>query len=323
MVKQMARMFSVITKGVALWAAGGFVFGFCPGIAPAGLIPVPNASFETPAATFVNINIDSWQKPPKPDSYEEDGGFFWDQLVGGFKNTPPGNFDHIDNCDGHKAIWIFAVTGVALFQDYDTVDWNDGTQPSHDFDAAYSVGSGYRLSFGILVGRDAGNPMQQGVTLDANLYYRDENSNRVAIATTTVTNLSTIFSNATHLMDFHVNVPAVQAGDAWAGKHIGIEFKSTIATNLTEGGYWDVDNVRLREFPPPQLTALVASPQGFELSVHSETGMVVEILASTNLLLPAPAWSSVGTVTNLDGVVSFTDVEPPATDKYYRARLVP
>src|SRR5690348_1734577 len=97
----------------------------------AGPIVVPNGSFELPATEFVSTLVDSWQKALKPDWYIE-AGFFWPQLVGLFKNTPSNSPDHIDNCDGNRAIWLFAVPEVAIYQDYDTLDADDA-EPSHAF----------------------------------------------------------------------------------------------------------------------------------------------------------------------------------------------
>src|SRR5262245_50961431 len=74
----------------------------CLGSVPAEVIPIPNGSFEAPATTFVDLNIQAWQKSPKPDWYVEGGGFLWIQLSGVFKNTPEGRADHIDNCDGEQ-----------------------------------------------------------------------------------------------------------------------------------------------------------------------------------------------------------------------------
>src|SRR5262245_39645715 len=93
--------------------------------AAAGAINIPNNSFESPATSFVSININAWQKSPKPDWYQESGGFLWTQLTGIFKNTPATSADHIDNCDGNQALWLFAVPEVGLFQDYDSTDWHN------------------------------------------------------------------------------------------------------------------------------------------------------------------------------------------------------
>ena len=97
---------------LSLVGGGG---GTQPGTA--GTLNVPNASFESPVTSFVNINVDAWQKSPKPDWYDESGGFLLSQLFGAFKNTAAGNADHIDNCDGNQALWLFSVPEVADLQD--------------------------------------------------------------------------------------------------------------------------------------------------------------------------------------------------------------
>jgi hypothetical protein len=49
--------------------------------------------------------------------------------------------------------------------------------------------------------------------------------------------------SSTQLRDFSVYLPVVQAGDAWAGKTIGVAIRATGKA----GGFWDLDNVRLAE----------------------------------------------------------------------------
>src|SRR5678815_2712220 len=94
-------------------------------------IVVPNASFESPAVSFVTVNIDCWQKTPKPDWYQGGGTFLWSYNIGGFKNTAPSSSNHIDNCYGDQAIWLFAVPEVTLYQDYDSMDYNDPAPVSY------------------------------------------------------------------------------------------------------------------------------------------------------------------------------------------------
>ena len=291
------------------------------GVLQAGPISVPNQSFESPVTPFVSLNFDSWQKTPQPAWWNEQATGPWGNLTGIFKNTAPGSPDHIDNCDGSQAMWLFAVPEVGLFQDFESMDWNDPA-PSHAFDANFQMGTGYRLTVGILVGTGAGLPMQEGVTLDLSLYYRTGISNRIVVATTTVTNSSAIFSNSTQLLDFQVTVPLVQTGDPWAGKHIGIEFMSTVSSNM-QGGYWDLDNVRLLEISPPSLRPIARNDSGFQLSLQSEPGLRFEMLAATNLLLPAASWTSLGLITNVSGEDVFTDPESNFAARFYQARWLP
>jgi len=283
----------------------------------AATIPVPNASFESPQTSFVDINIDSWQKTAKPDDYAETGGYLWTQLTGVFRNTEPTSSDHIDNCDGDQALWLFADTKVGLFQDYDSVDWNDPA-PSRAFNATFEPGKSYHLTVGII---GTGGGMSEGATLELNLYYR-VGSNNVPVAITSVTNVSTIFSNNTHLLDFQVHVPVVKPSDPWANQHIGIQFLSTVTSNL-EGGYWDLDNIRLASASGPVLVNPVWSNGAFGFVVQSEPGLKFQILGTTDLSQPLSNWTALATVTNVTGSISFTDSGSGGNHRYYRAQQAP
>jgi hypothetical protein len=281
----------------------------------AGPLTVPNASFELPTTDFVSINIDSWQKPPKPDWYQESGGFFWSQLTGTFKNPATNSADHIDNCHGNQAIWLFAVPEVALFQDYDSVDWKG---QSNQFTATFNVGKSYHLTVGVI---GTGGGMLQGATLDLRLYHR-VGSNFVTVGVTTLTNTSSVFSNNTHLVDCRLEMPVVQAGDPWAGKRIGIQLLSTVTTNL-QGGYWDLDNVRLTEITEAVLGNPELTNGQFKFTLSSEPGTISEILTSTNLFLPVSNWTSVGFVTNAAGSITVLNESPADGSLFYRARRLP
>ena len=281
-------------------------------------IPIPNGSFESPATVFVDLNIDSWQKSPKPDDYVESGGFTWAQLAGTFKNTPAGNPDHIDNCDGNQAIWMFAVPKAGVFQDYNSKDWKDA-EPTHAFDARFEVGKSYQLTVGVIA---MGGGMSNGATAEISLYYRDPASNMMTVAATAITNLPTIFSNRTHLIDFEVSIPTVQAADPWAGQNIGVQILSTVSTNL-QGGYWDFDNVRLSSSQAPALLGGVFANGQFTLTLQSEPGLRFEILASSDVAQPLSNWTSLGTVSNATGTVPFTDTTANSSRRFYRALQLP
>jgi hypothetical protein len=306
-VRNLSRHFAAITVAAILLATSQRL--------PGQAIFVPNGSFESPATSFVSINIDNWQKTPKPDDYVETGGFLWTQLTGIFQNTPTNSSDHIDNCDGKQALWLFAVPEVGLFQDYDSVDWNDSA-PTHAFNTTYKVGKSYHLTVGV-IGTSGG--MLQGASLQLSLYYRDAESNMVAVAATGITNSSDIFSNNTHLIDFDVNVPIVKPSDAWAGQNIGIQFLSTVDTNL-QGGYWDLDNVRL--IAGPALINPVWTNGQFQATLRSSPGLNFEILASDNIGSPLSNWNSLGVVTNATGTIQFSDATPNQSQRFYRARLL-
>ena len=251
-------------------------------------VVIPNGSFELPATAFVSINFNSWQKPPKPDWYVEGGGYLWNQLTGVFKNTAAGQPDHLVNCDGNQAVWLFAVPEVELFQDYDTVASNQ-TTPSHGFDARFEVGKAYDLTVAVNGG---GGNMLEGAPLELGLYFRDAEGRRVGVAATTVTNSLEAFPVHTRFVDYQVRLPTVQAGDAWAGQHIGVRFLSTVSPEM-QGGYWDLDDVRLTATADPKFSVAVESTDsGVRLSWPSVTGFLYQVESSEDF----HTWSGYGTL---------------------------
>jgi hypothetical protein len=273
-------------------------------------ITIPNGSFESPTTTYASPFMDYWQKNPKPDWYDEGGGaFLWTQLTGEFSNQPPA---YIDNCDGKQAAWMFVIPEVAIFQDYDF-------PTNHAFNATYEVGKSYHLTVGII---GTGGGMLQGATFELALYYRDATTNMVVVAATSVTNTSDIFSNNTHFIDFHADSAFVNASDPWAGQHIGIRLLSSITDTNLEGGYWDLDNVRLTTTSAPALSNPVWTNGQLSFILQSEPGMILEIEKSTNLE-NVQDWSNIARVTNSSGTYSFTDTNATSAQSYYRAQLVP
>jgi hypothetical protein len=296
---------------------GWMALAACTGTLRASPITVPNASFESPVTTYAFPNVDSWQKADQPASYDTNG-FPWVDNIGVFSNTPASSSNHIDNMDGNQAIWLFVVPQVALFQDYDSLAWND-TVPSHAFNATYDPGKSYHLTVGVI---GSGGGMLPGASMELDLYYRDAASNMVNVASTPITYTSTIFSNNTHFVDCTVDTPTIKSSDPWAGQHIGIQMLSTVDTNL-EGGYWDLDNVRLSSILEPVLSNLVLTNGQFQFTLQSEPGLQVEILSTTNVTLPVSGWTSLGIMTNLTGTISFTDPATNFNARFYAARRLP
>ena len=143
----------------------------------------------------------------------------------------------------------------------------------------------------------------------------------MTVASTTITNTRSPFPTTTHFTDFNVRVLPVKATDAWAGKHIGIQLASTVGFDL-QGGYWDVDDVRLKVVHEPILTGLGVTNSQFQFTLQSAPGRF-EIVASTNIALPSSSWTSLGTVTNYTGGVSFADTNTNFGSRFYQARQSP
>lgn len=295
----------------AIWTAvvAGIVGVVWAGRIQAGPISVPNGSFESPATAFAYPQIDSWQQIPG-----------WNSLQSGvFLNTSLTNSDHIDNCDGNQAAFLFAVPQVAMFQDYDSTDWSNST-PTHAFNVTFEPGKSYDLTVGVIGG---GGGMTEGATLQLSLYYRDAASNRVTVAATNIPFTLAGFPTTTHFIDCQAHVPVVGPGDAWAGQHLGVELLSSVGFGYTNGGYWDVDNVRLSSAVAPALVAPAGNTGQFTFTLQSEPGLRFEILAASSLTLPLSNWLSVGIVTNLTGSAPFADTTATSSRRFYQARQVP
>ncbi len=308
-------------KGVIRTTVWSFCLAVCTTtVASREIIPVPNHSFELPTTEFADPRIDSWQEGPKPAWFDESNGYTWDQLTGVFANTLPGSADHIDNCDGAQAIFLFAVPQVVMFQDYDSTDWTNPLTPSHAFNAKYEVGREYDLTVGLIGG---GGGMKLGVSLMLSLYYRDTPQTMATVAASNVVYTPTLFSNNTHFVDINLRVPTVKASDLWAGKHIGIQILSTVAPDLI-GGYWDIDNVRLSSsLPQPMLATPVLSEGALSFNVLSEPGARIEILTSPDASAPLANWNHLDTVTNSTGSMVFTSEPLVTSPRFYLARQLP
>lgn len=298
-----ARTGRVLTTAGLLMAASA---------AYAGVIPVPNGSFESPATVFVSTLIEAWEKPPVPPDYSEGGGFTWDQLSGVFKNTPPGRFDHIGNCDGAQALFIFAVPGAGLRQPSLPAPGGTGL-------AQFVVGHAYRLTVGVIGG---GGGMAPGSVLELGLTSRDGQGSTLRVASIAVSHDPLVFPAMTNLVDVSFTTPVVQAEDAWAGGPIGLDLIA-LAGTAPPGGYWDLDNVRLVDLAPPRLTIPMRVADAIEFGIVTEPGVGVEVLASDNPARPGPEWERLGRLASETGTVVFRDAVSGTGRRYYRAELVP
>jgi hypothetical protein len=277
-----------------------------------------NSSFESPETDFAHPSMDGWQKAPEPFWYDDSGGFYWEQVMGQFRNPAPGATNRTDNMDGKQAAWLFAMPQVAIFQDYLSLAGTN-TAPTHDFTARFEVGKSYALTVGINGG---GGGMSNGATLELSFYYRDAASNKVTVAATPITNTPALFpADKKHFTDFTVQVPTVTGREPWAGRHMGVQIASTVGFDKM-GGFWDVDNVRLRAVEDPVMKSPKVTGGHFHFALQSAPGRY-EVLGSTNITVSSAQWTSLGTVTNFTGSLSVTDTNPSPGRRFYQVRPSP
>jgi hypothetical protein len=162
-------------------------------------------------------------------------------------------------------------------------------------------------------------PLTQGSTIQLSLYYRDSASNMVTVAATTVTYNTNVFTNLALLTDYSVQVPGVRATDPWAGQNIGIQLLCTPSLELA-GGYWDADNVRLVDTTALNVVNATLTNGQIQFTVKSEPGETFQILGTTNLSLPVANWSSLGSVSDVTGNLSFTVQPSGSGQEFYTAR---
>lgn len=280
-------------------------------------VVVPNGSFESPTTTYAWSTIDYWQKTPKPPEFDESLGFPWVAETGLFLNNSNNPPVYIINCDLQQALYLFSYPGVGLFQDYDSIG-STSTIPDHRLDVRYEPNHSYRLTVGVIGG--PGSQLVDGTTLQLELYYRDAGTNLITVASNVIVHSLATFTNHIQFQDFSVETRVVEAGDAWAGKHLGIRFLSTTTHDLL-GGYWDLDNVRLtkRQHLGPTIT-LSPTTDGYLLSWPSAPGCVYQPQTSTNL----EAWLNLGPAFTPVGDVGRVVIPAPeGRSSFYRVLVSP
>jgi len=189
----------------------------------AGSIPVANHSFEIPEFNVAENPYGAMSLMPQwtEDDIDPEG---LSRNTGIFLNTPADSNDHITNPDGSQ---------LAFFGNY------QGNSISQFMASKYQVGRSYKLTVGICVSHTAPPAGNNPLTL-AFTYWGGFMPVDIATVQVPPTGLTSTF-----LDDFTLSLPTIQAGDAWAGRNIGIAIRASGA----EGGFWDLDNVRLTEYP--------------------------------------------------------------------------
>ena len=183
-------------------------------------IPVANYSFESPVVpSDVNVPalpiVTDWiELDMDPLGYSQNTGVFT-------------NVTGIANTDANQLAFLGGEQGNALLQ---------------DLSATYQVGKSYKMTVGVCVSAQYPPPDPNGLEL-AFYYTEPADPNRIDIVSA-ITPEPNSFTSTT-LEDNSIYLPTVQAEDAWADKGIGIAIRATGPL----GGYWDLDNVRVTEYP--------------------------------------------------------------------------
>jgi len=229
-------------------------------------ITVANHSFESQLVNpffFIDTRIDNWQKAPQPGYFTNSPQLSWDQTAGMFIGTPPFSPNPYSNLHGNQSAYMLSLPGTGIFQDNVSLDWNSTIG---GLNATYQPGFAYELKLGVF-----GKSMTNDVSMmSLSLYYRDS-GNMITVGAPTIVTFNTSTFNPAGpftLLDVVVTTPIVQAGDAWAGKNIGIRIDSLFGL----GGYWDMDNVRLAQVvPEPTALSLLALGLGSLLVAGGRT----------------------------------------------------
>ena len=223
----------------SLFSAFAVLLLASPGLSQSISIPIPNYDFASPYvpdfSPYTVAGVSNWVQSPPPAWWTADGYTTqqWDDNVGVFINVPSEWIDNLVPSGGtavhQQAAFMFSAPGLELSQTLST---------------SYQVGTSYQLTVGIEGG---GQGMPLGVPMQIELYYLDGSGNQVPVGTTTVLNDLTLNpylgQYITDLPDRQLTIPAVAAGDPWAGQNIGVALLQIASTANT--GYWDIDNVRL------------------------------------------------------------------------------
>lgn len=189
--------------------------------AKADSIPVANHSFEIPE---VNPLVNPYGAIPLTALWTELDIDQASQSTGVFRNTPADSNDHIINADGSQLAFLGSYQGNSI---------------SQFLASKYKVGKSYQLTVSVCLS-DSAPPVGQNPLTLAFLYWGVFEPITIATVQIPSTGLTSTF-----LEDFTLSIPPIEAEDPWINNNIGI----SIAASGNEGGFWDLDNIRIMEYP--------------------------------------------------------------------------
>jgi hypothetical protein len=114
-------------------------------------------------------------------------------------------------------------------------------------------------------------------------------------------------------------VPPVKRTDPWADRGLGVRLLSTVGLEL-QGGWWELDNIRLTSIGQPVLTDVRVTDGELQLELVGEPGQQFDLLASADPGLPLKEWTLAATLTNETGRVIYTEPATNTGSRVYRAR---
>jgi hypothetical protein len=88
----------------------------------------------------------------------------------------------------------------------------------------------------------------------------------------------------------------------------------------SQGGYWDVDNVRLTSFSLPAFVEVGCTNGAFQFTLESEPGRSFELLASADPSISSSPWSVLSTFTNLSGRWLYSEPATNGAGRLFRVR---
>jgi hypothetical protein len=166
-------------------------------------------------------------------------------------NHPDAPLARITNLDGNQAASLFALTGTTM---------------SQLLGNPFAIGQTYALTAAL--GKSVLSPPVAGSSIRMEFFFVNDQLQEVLVGSLTVLESDLA---GTLMADKTLTLPPVAAGDAWAGREIGIRFV-TDSGRAVPGGFLSVDNVRVNS---GTTAAIVPEPAtlGLLLTALAATGV--------------------------------------------------